>query len=201
MAEADFPGAVNQWIVFDTDTSDGLGCPGEGTCSAEATPGVLLLTEYIEGSSNNKAIEISNLGGTAIDLDANVYKLTLFGNGSTDPGNAETLTGTLAPGKSLVFHNSGAADAFKIGNASTVTFFNGDDALVLTKDDVVIDRFGKRGEDPGLLGLIQTMQISPLQIRPYVVKPVSLLGILLPKLTFLVPTTNGPYSILIPLMA
>lgn len=148
-AEADFPGTDNQWLVFDTDTSDGLGCPGEGACGSSATPGLLLITEYIEGSSSNKAVEISNVGGTAIDLDANVYKLTLFGNGSTDPGNTETLTGTLEPGKSLVFHNASAADQFKLGTASTVTYFNGDDALVLTKDDVVIDRFGKRGEDPG----------------------------------------------------
>lgn len=147
-AAAVFP-TGDQWLVFDTDTSDGLGCAGESACSAEATPGLLLITEYIEGSSSNKAIEISNVGGTAIDLDANVYKLTLFGNGKTEPGNTETLSGTLEPGKSLVFHNSGAADAFKVGNASTVTYFNGDDALVLTKDDVVIDRFGKRGEDPG----------------------------------------------------
>ncbi|MGS0693132.1 endonuclease [Shewanella sp. 0m-4] len=147
-AAAAFPSG-DQWAVFDTDTSDGLGCTGESACSSEATPGLLLLTEYIEGSSNNKAIEISNVGGTAIDLDANVYKLTLFGNGKTEPGNTETLTGTLDPGKSLVFHNAGSADEFKIGNASTVTYFNGDDALVLTKDDVVIDRFGKLGEDPG----------------------------------------------------
>lgn len=147
-AGAAFPSG-DQWVAFDIDTSDGLGCAGESACSSEATPGVLLLTEYIEGSSNNKAIEISNVGGTAIDLDANVYKLTLFGNGKTEPGNTETLTGTLEPGKSVVFHNSGAADEFKVGNASTVTYFNGDDALVLTKDDVVIDRFGKRGEDPG----------------------------------------------------
>ncbi len=147
-AAAAFPSG-DQWAVFDTDTADGLGCAGEGACSSDATPGLLLLTEYIEGSSNNKAIEISNVGGTAIDLDANVYKLTLFGNGKTEPGNTETLTGTLEPGNSLVFHNSGAADEFKVGNSSTVTYFNGDDALVLTKDDVVIDRFGKRGEDPG----------------------------------------------------
>ncbi|MCG9732044.1 endonuclease [Shewanella sp. Isolate13] len=147
-AGAAFP-SDDQWVVFDTDTSDGLGCTGESACSAEATPGLLLITEYVEGSSSNKAIEISNVGGTAIDLDANVYKLTLFGNGKTDPGNTETLTGTLEPGKSIVFHNASAADEFKVGSASTVTYFNGDDALVLTKDDVVIDRFGKRGEDPG----------------------------------------------------
>lgn len=118
-----------------------------GTFSTAASAD-LLITEYIEGSSNNKAIEISNMGGTAIDLGANVYKLALFGNGdvASKPDNTEILTGTLAPGKSIVFHNAIATAAFKVGKASTVTFFNGDDALVLTKDDVVIDSIGKVGE-------------------------------------------------------
>ncbi|WP_445945237.1 endonuclease [Shewanella sp.] len=106
----------------------------------------LVITEYIEGSSNNKAIEISNLGSSDINLDANAYKLIMFGNGSTEPGNTETLTGTLAPGKSLVFHNAGATDAFKVGIESKVTWFNGDDAMVLTKDGAVIDSIGKVGE-------------------------------------------------------
>lgn len=122
-----------------------------GTFSTAASAN-LVITEYIEGSANNKAIEISNLGSSDINLDANAYKLILFANGAdaSKPGNTETLTGTLAPGKSIVFHNAGATiDAFKLGSASTVTYFNGDDAVVLTKNDVVIDRFGKRGEDPG----------------------------------------------------
>jgi endonuclease I len=121
----------------------------------------LVITEYIEGdktfnakdgaNSNNKAVEISNLGGTTIDLSANVYKLTLFGNGAdaSKPGTTETLTGTLAPNASIVFFNASAEDEYKVvGNPSTITYYNGDDALVLTKDDVVIDRFGKRGERP-----------------------------------------------------
>lgn len=145
-----FPNAINQWVVFDKDTADGLGCPGVDACTeVPAEPGVLLITEYIEGTSSNKAVELSNVGGSDIDLDASVYKLTLYGNGSTEPGNTETLTGILAAGESIVFHNSSAADEFKVGTESTVTFFNGDDALVLTKDDVVIDRLGKLGEDPG----------------------------------------------------
>ncbi len=142
-----YPGtSKDQWSILPKDTSDGLGCVGEDACSSTATPGVLLITEYIEGGSNNKAIEISNVGGTAINLDDNVYKLSLYGNGSTEAGNTETLTGVLESGKSIVFHNSGAADEFKVGTASTVTYFNGDDALVLSKDDVVIDSFGKVGE-------------------------------------------------------
>ncbi len=122
-----------------------------GTFSTAASAN-LVITEYIEGSAYNKAIEISNLGSSDINLDANAYKLILFANGAdaSKPGNTETLTGTLAPGKSIVFHYAGATiDAFKLGSASTVTYFNGDDAVVLTKNDVVIDRFGKRGEDPG----------------------------------------------------
>ncbi|MGB0895071.1 MAG: endonuclease [Parashewanella sp.] len=146
-AKAAFP-TGDQWAVFDVDTADGLGCVGVAACSSTASPGILLITEYIEGGGSNKAVEISNVGGSAIDLGANEYKLTLFGNGSTEarPDRTETLTGTLAAGASLVFHNSRATDDFKKGKASTVTYFNGDDALVLTKDGNVIDSIGKVGE-------------------------------------------------------
>ncbi len=141
-----YPGtSKDQWIVLPKDTFDGLNCAGEDACGA-ASPGVLLITEYIEGSSNNKAIEISNVGGSAIDLGANVYKLAKHSNGAVDAGDAEILSGTLEPGKSIVFHNSGAADEFKVGTESKVTWFNGDDAMVLTKDGAVIDSIGKVGE-------------------------------------------------------
>ncbi|WP_285164701.1 endonuclease [Shewanella goraebulensis] len=148
-AAADFPGTDNQWVVFDKDTGDGLGCPGEGTCTVE--PGVLLITEYIEGSSSNKAVELSNVGGSTLDLDANTYTLTMFSNGSSEiqDDRTETLSGSLAPGETIVFHNSSAWDEFKVGTESSVTWFNGDDALVLYKDGIVIDRFGVLGEDPG----------------------------------------------------
>ncbi|CAM2912314.1 endonuclease [Vibrio rarus] len=143
----DFPGDNNQWVTFDVNTADGLGCPGEGACVVP--PGVLLITEYIEGSGNNKAVEISNVGGDVIDLDAAEYNVHLYINGAVDPSNSEKLTGQLDAGESIVFHNSSAADEFKIGTSSSVTNFNGDDALVLWKDDEVIDRIGKVGEDPG----------------------------------------------------
>lgn len=132
-----------------------------GTFSTAASAN-LVITEYIEGdktfnakdglNSNNKAVEISNVGSTAINLDANVYKLILFGNGAdaTKPGTTEKLTGTLAPNASIVFFNASAEAEYKVvGSSSTITYYNGDDALVLTKDDVVIDRIGQRGVDPG----------------------------------------------------
>ncbi|GLS82586.1 endonuclease [Paraferrimonas haliotis] len=144
----EFPGANNEWVTFDINTSDGLGCPGEGACGASAGPGSLIITEYIEGTSNNKAIELSNVGGEALDLDASEYKLVLYFNGQTTPGNSETLSGMLEPGASIVFHHASAADEFKIGKASNVVWFNGDDAVVLYQDDVVIDRIGRLGERP-----------------------------------------------------
>lgn len=111
----------------------------------------LLITEYIEGGSNNKAVELTNLGSSELDLTG--YALNLYSNGSTESSQTETLTGTLAAGASLVFHNSRAAPQFILpapqGKSSTITYFNGDDALTLTYNGVVVDSFGQVGTDPG----------------------------------------------------
>jgi hypothetical protein len=59
----------------------------------------LLITEYLEGSGNNKAVELSNLGSDAVDLSQ--YRLALYANGkpiSESPTNSLALQGTLAPG-------------------------------------------------------------------------------------------------------
>ena len=106
----------------------------------------LLITEYIEGSSNNKAIEIYN--GTDDVIDLSQYTLTLYSNGGNLPGNTTSLASpekaTLQPGELLVIGNSSAADAIKDVTtfASNVTYYNGNDALVLMKGTVVIDSFG-----------------------------------------------------------
>ena len=39
----------------------------------------LLISEYLEGSSNNKAVELSNVGSSVIDLSQ--YRLALYANG------------------------------------------------------------------------------------------------------------------------
>ncbi|MEC4724501.1 endonuclease [Shewanella sp. D64] len=122
-----------------------------GTLSTYANAD-LVITEYIEGSSNNKAIEISNLGTETVNLDANEYVLTLYSNGKgfDDPGNTAVLTGMLAPNASVLIHNASADPEFILTGSieSNVTWYNGDDALVLTKDNVILDRFGKVGEQP-----------------------------------------------------
>lgn len=58
----------------------------------------LFISEYVEGWSNNKALEIYNPTDAAIDLSA--YMVIRYSNGSTSAssGNAVQLTGTIAAG-------------------------------------------------------------------------------------------------------
>ncbi|TDQ28916.1 DUF5689 domain-containing protein [Tenacibaculum caenipelagi] len=127
------------------------------TCGGGGTPAGddLYISEYAEGSSNNKYIEIYN--GTGADVDLTNYTVGLYGNGSATVGNTldlSTVQSTLANGETIVIYNSGAADATITGYSgikvsSTVTYFNGDDAIALLKSGTVIDVVGNIGEDPG----------------------------------------------------
>ena len=109
----------------------------------------LFISEYIEGSSNNKAIEIYNPTDSAIDLSG--YRLEIYSNGNSTAGTTFTLTGTLASGEVYVVADDGADSS--ILNAadliSTSAFFNGNDALLLVNGDTVIDSFGQLGTNPG----------------------------------------------------
>ena len=49
---------------------------------AAAATSDLFISEYVEGSSNNKAIELFNGTGAAVDLAAGGYQLQLYFNGS-----------------------------------------------------------------------------------------------------------------------
>ncbi len=111
----------------------------------------IFFSEYIEGSSNNKAVEIYNNTNAAIDLSR--VDIERYNNGSTSIGFAGTLAGTLAAGDVWVIANS-SADPIILGIADDVvntsfTWYNGDDVLMLYLDGVLIDSIGRLGEDPG----------------------------------------------------
>jgi hypothetical protein len=152
----------------------------------------LFFSEYIEGSSNNKAIEIFNGTGVAVDLSD--YKVELYANGSTTAGNTLTLSGNLAHGEVYVIANASAnATILAIADiTSSVTFFNGDDALALRKisTDSLLDIFGVIGQDPDLastptLGWIADNGYKTVNVT-LVRKPNITQGILQN------PTINGP---------
>ena len=111
-----------------------VGAEGEG----------VILSEYIEGSSNNKAIEIYNGSGQIINLAD--YTLVQYTNGG--PSEAKiTLSGTIEPGKTFVIANSSANADIK-GKAQQTTGslnFNGNDPVALKKGDEVLDIIGPVG--------------------------------------------------------
>ncbi|MBB6096648.1 hypothetical protein HNR42_000060 [Deinobacterium chartae] len=136
--------------------TDDAGRTGESTKTVTVTSSGggsgadLFFSEYIEGSSSNKALEIYN--PTASSVDLNGYRVELYTNGSTSVQNALNLSGTLPAGGTVVIYNSSftatSKDKGSVNVDSNVTFFNGDDALVLKKNDVIIDRIGRVGERP-----------------------------------------------------
>lgn len=119
------------------------------------TNDALIISEYVEGSSNNKYLEIYNAGTDAADLSK--YTVKMYANGGVSATSTATLDvatglGTLAPGGVIVLQNSGATLSLPAGVAaynSGVCNFNGDDAITLEKDGTVVDVFGTVGIDPG----------------------------------------------------
>jgi endonuclease I/chitodextrinase len=115
---------------------------------ANGTTSELLISEYIEGSSNNKAIEIANFTGNTIDLST--YSLKKATNGSGSFSSVLNLSGSLANGQVYVVANSSATSA--ILNIADITnngvmSFNGNDAVGLFKNDVLIDLLGNAFSD------------------------------------------------------
>ncbi|PKN80063.1 MAG: hypothetical protein CVU48_03245 [Candidatus Cloacimonetes bacterium HGW-Cloacimonetes-1] len=110
----------------------------------------LFISEYVEGSSNNKAIEIFNGTGAAVDLSQ--YSLKLGSNGGEwSATNSITLSGTLANNDVYVIANA-SANATILGLSdltSTVTYYNGDDCLGLFHGTTMIDIIGVYQVDPG----------------------------------------------------
>ncbi len=106
----------------------------------------LLFSEYIEGSSNNKALEISNTTGSSVNLSAYVVKKQTNGAGSWSSGIA--LSGTLNNGRKFTLVNSAIASSCystsstSISTTATEMTFNGNDAVGLFKNGILTDIIG-----------------------------------------------------------
>lgn len=120
--------------------------------AARAFAGVFI-SEYIEGTSMNKALEIYN--GTASAISMSNYRLGVAFNGNATP-TYYTFNETVAPGDVFVVANS-AANAAILAQADTLSNgfanWNGDDYIGLYEmvagSPVLIDVFGVLGTDPG----------------------------------------------------
>lgn len=115
----------------------------------------LMISEYVEGSSDNKYIEIYNAGSVAANLS--LYSIKLYVNGATTAANQATLdtlynTAFLPAGGIILLRNFDAVLPLSSGitaYGSSICNFNGDDAITLQKNGTAIDVFGIVGVDPG----------------------------------------------------
>lgn len=117
----------------------------------------LFISEYVEGSSYNKAIEIFNPTSSSIELSS--YQLSTYFNGvdTTASNNKMILNGILASNDVYIVCNAQADSSVKAIADATNSFvanWNGNDAVVLVNilTNDTLDIIGKVGENPGSLG-------------------------------------------------
>ncbi|MEA3391954.1 MAG: endonuclease, partial [Candidatus Marinimicrobia bacterium] len=115
------------------------------TSSSASGDETIFFSEYIEGSSYNKALEIYNGIGTDIELSKVTVKI-YFNENSTS--SDLSLSGTLAD-KDVYVIAHGSADASILAQADltngTIANFNGNDALELYYDGILVDVLGTPG--------------------------------------------------------
>ncbi|MBL0763945.1 endonuclease [Marivirga atlantica] len=104
----------------------------------------LFISEYIEGSSYNKGIELANFTGSDVNLSS--YSLMKSTNGSGSWGSEYSLSGDLSSGEVFVIVHSSADAAMQaqadISTGSGIVTFNGNDAIGLFKNGALIDLLG-----------------------------------------------------------
>ena len=110
----------------------------------------IIISEYIEGSSFNKAIEIYNFG-EEVNFEFDQYAIEIYSNGSTAASFSINLSGVLMPNATFVVgHSKSDNEILAAANQLSGSLnFNGDDAVVLLHNGSVIDSIGQIGFDPG----------------------------------------------------
>lgn len=110
----------------------------------------LFFSEYIEGSGDNKVLEIFNKTGELIDLSAENYEIQIFSNGNNSPNYTISLSGIINHEDVVVIANSNADPAvLSLANLTSGSInFNGNDAIVLVRGSEIVDVIGQIGFDP-----------------------------------------------------
>ena len=119
-----------------------------GTTTAAPTGGTtaseIFFSEYVEGSGFNKALEIANFTGAAVDLS--VYSIRKQSNGAGVWSTGLNLTGTLNNGAVFILVDPQIAlscyAASSANLSSAQEAFNGNDPMGLFKNGVLIDVIG-----------------------------------------------------------
>jgi hypothetical protein len=132
-------------LVFALTVTDSVAASDVDSVSiavVEPQDSKLIISEYIEGDGgNNKAIEIYNFDSSTVSLTGYSVKLASNGEGW---GTEEVLTGTLDAGEVFVIANSSSIQSIldEADVTSAVTYFNGQDAVGLFLNGVLVDVIG-----------------------------------------------------------
>ena len=122
----------------------------DGDCTYPC-PDDLFISEYGEGSGYNKYLEIYN--GTGIYVDLSLYEIWKVTNGGVWPEYTLSLTGILAHNDVYIIYSSNSnIDSTIVAAGDTMwsgANWNGDDAVGLAKNGILIDAVGTDGPDPG----------------------------------------------------
>ena len=109
----------------------------------------IFFSEYIEGSGSNKALEIANFTGADVNLSAYTIKLNANGASSWGPALPFPNGATITNEDVYVIANGGSTictDEDDYLN-NDMTSFNGNDAIGLFKNDVLLDIIGVFQDD------------------------------------------------------
>lgn len=125
-----------------------------------ATPSELFFSEYIEGSSNNKALEIFNGSSSAIDLGD--CEIARYQNGATTALAPIALTATTLPaGQTFVLCHTSFSQPASCDQLSGSVQHTGNDVVELVCGGMIKDVIGKVGEDAVWgTGMVTTMDAT-----------------------------------------
>lgn len=118
----------------------------------------LMISKYIEGKSNNRALQVFNGTGKAVNLKNYSMKMEVNGAGGVTANEFRFPDVTLDNGKTYTIANANinipairnAADTligFQNGGYANIVTFTGDDAIGLFENDKLIDLIGYEDMD------------------------------------------------------
>ncbi len=145
--------SVKQWEVYSQDFTDSLGTHTIYPCAPANQCPNLFISEYIEGSNRNQALEIYNPSPYPVVLNGE-YTVKVYSNTLI---YETVLDGVIYPNDVFVF-STGREDLTGIINNSdqqdvsgnfTILRANGDDGIGLFRGTDTLDVIGVLGVDPG----------------------------------------------------
>ena len=131
-------GIDNVILTVTDDTKKTITQEFDINITAQEDANRIIISQYYEGLSNDKYIELTNVGNT--DVDLSTYYLGRWSTTDLPAGpyaNGDALSGTINAGQTLIYENASAVNpayAHSSAYASTsATYYNGDDPIALLR--------------------------------------------------------------------